>query len=187
MRWTAVYQGRISSSAYVSIYARRTDGRSTTGPRMGAEHGFVPLHGFLLPVCSERRLTSSEIAAERTDNSAPGTFASLLEFSDTRGGEPLLPAPMFPLDVDVLVDDPREFGSGIPFCANVTAMSCSAGVMGGSFDTGEVDQVPRLGDFVLNDSTESWIVNGGGGIQFWGNVLAAGSEVSLNPTLSIDS
>ena len=58
MRWTAVYRGWISSSAYVSIYVRRTDGRSTIGPRIGGKHGFVPLHGFLLPVCSERRLTS---------------------------------------------------------------------------------------------------------------------------------
>ena len=117
----------------------------------------------------------------------PDPFVSVFKCGDLRGEEPLLTVAHFPVDVNVFVDDPREFGSGIPFCANVTAMSCSAGVMGGSFDTGEVDQVPRLGDFVLNDSTESWIVNGGGGIQFWGNVQAAGSEVSLNPTLSIDS
>ena len=92
---------------------------------------------------------------------------SLLEFSDTHRGEPLLAAPMFPVDVDVLIDNPCEFGSNIPICANVTAMSCSAGVMRGSFDTDEVNQITRLGGVVLNDSTENGFVNGGDGNGFW--------------------
>ena len=89
-----------------------------------------------------------KIAGERTVEfgqiNAPGTFGSLLKFGDTCRGEPLLPVPVFPADVDVLVGDPREFGGGISVCANVTVMSYSAGVMGCSFGAGGVDQVPRL-------------------------------------------
>ena len=114
-------------------------------------------------------------------------MASLLKFCDLHGGEQLLPAVMFPADVDVVIDNPREFDGGIPICANVTAMSCSAGVMRGYFDADEVDQVSRMGDVVLNDSTKNGSVNGGGGIGFGGNVLVVGSETSLHPTLDVDS
>ena len=114
-------------------------------------------------------------------------MASLLKSGDLHGGEPLLPIAVFPADVDVVINNPRKFGGGIPIFANVTAMSCPAGVMRGSFDTDEVNQARHMGGGVLNDSTNNEVVNGGGGIGFGGNVLVVGSETSLHPTLDVDS
>ena len=79
-----------------------------------------------------------EVAVDRTVDfgqlCAPVFVASLLKCGDLRGREPLLPATMFPADEDLVINNPREFGGGIPIFINVTTMSCSAGVMCGSFD-----------------------------------------------------
>ena len=94
---------------------------------------------------------------------------------------------MFPADEDLVIDKPREFGGGIPICTNVTVMSCSAGIMCGSFDTGEFNQVEHTGGGVLNYSTKNGLVIVGGGIGFWGYVLVVGTEPSGHPTCVADS
>ena len=114
-------------------------------------------------------------------------MASLLKVGDLRGGKPLLLATIFPADEHLVIDNPREFVGGIPICTNVTVMSCLAGVMCGSFDAGEVNQVEHTGGGVLNDSTKNGFIIGGGGIGFEGYLLLVGTEPSVNPTLVADS
>ena len=92
----------------------------------------------------------------------PDPFVSVFKCGDSRGEEPLLTVAHFPVDVNVFVDDPREFGNGISVCANMTTMSCFSGVMDCSCYAAEVNQVPRLGDVVLDDSANRGIGNRGG-------------------------
>ena len=83
---------------------------------------------------------------------------------------------MSPADEDLVVDNPREFGGGVPIGTGVTTMSSPAGIMCGSFHAGEVNQVEHTEGGVLNYSTKSGFVIVCGGIGFGGYLLVVGTS-----------
>ena len=118
---------------------------------------------FLAHVCFPIRMFS-ELNVEFREISTITLFGSASENSDLRGWQPGLVFAQILADVNIVINDLREFSSRILVDATVATMCRSARIVGCSFDAGLVHKVP---------STCMCVLNGGSSLNFRKNPTVA--------------